>query len=231
VSDLILSASSIDRFFTCPQQYALSKLWTPTAPPAPALVQGLAVHAIMAGQKRITKTTPEAVRWHVKKMKEMDRQYTISQREVESVEQLCEGIKILRRIDALGVTLEGEPVVIDYKTATYAWDELAYQVYPKGEGFQTACYLFGDDTPDRMDYLVSCEKGTTQVITTRFEVGRFGNLLIAAKLIQKASDDAYFPAHKGWLCRYCAMTGPCYQSPGWRTMYKRRKEIKDDDVE
>lgn len=225
---LVLSASSLDKFFTCPKQYQLSRQWQPTAKPSKELQLGTDVHAIMAGEKRITKATSADVRWHVKKMKELEEGYTIRVREVESIVTLTKGIKILRRIDALGDAPDGHEVIVDYKTTTYAWEDIHQRTYAKAEGFQSGCYLLGDDMPSRMDYLISAANGTTAIATVWDDVSRYSNLLNAARLVQEAVKTKNYPAHRGWLCRYCDFVGPCYDLPNWKSGYTPKEERQDD---
>lgn len=215
-----ISASALDKFFTCPRQYKLSRTLTPLGRPSEELQRGIEVHALLAGE-RITPTI-EDVGWYVKQIKSKEKDYTIFLRETEQIIDYTPGVTIVRRHDGLGVhNPSGEEVVVDYKTAGWQWD-VTSDIAPKAHTFQSAIYLLGNDMPDRMDYIVASSDGVVKVFTVYEEQELFQNLYDAIDMVLDAHLKDKFPKHEGWLCRFCDFFDPCHKVQGWQSNFKQR---------
>lgn len=219
-----LSASALDKFFTCPKQYHLSRTLTPLGMPTEELQRGLEVHAILAGEK--VAPTIDDVRWYVKQIKSKEKDYTIFLREVEQTFEYKKGILITRRMDGLGVhNPSEEEVVVDYKTAGWQW-EVKEGIATKALGFQSAIYLLGNDMPERMDYIVASSDGVVKVFTVYAHQELFDNLHTAIEMVVEATEKGAFPKHEGWLCRNCDFFAPCHDIRGWQSNFKKRGDKK-----
>lgn len=156
--------------------------------------------------------------------------YHILDREVKHIAKLTDGIQVFGIIDAIA-ELDGEPVLIDYKTGGRAWKTITTEqgeiVVPKAAGFQGPIYLtkpYGGSIsdywgnglwPGELHYLYAPNTGVTK--RHRYYKNDIDdqNLLHAAGLLKDAVDRGWFPKNVGWQCEGCDWRNVCYKTPGW----------------
>jgi CRISPR/Cas system-associated exonuclease Cas4 (RecB family) len=161
--------------------------------------------------------------------------YKIIDREVTHIAPLTEGIQVFGIIDAVA-ELDGEPILIDYKTGARKWADVktihGELITPKSVGYQGPVYLtrpyedkyFGGEWAGELHYLLAPNNGVTQVYKYHQNDTDDQNLIRTAKIIKDAADKGWFPKNRGWLCGSCSYKHACYETPNWKK-YHKVKEV------
>lgn len=232
MSRFIVSPSGLARFFTCPKQYQLGKAYTPKSSSG-VLVQGTNVHAMMDNKLDPYEGT-FAERAIAYRLMGMAADYHLPIRELHEVFPISNTIAIERRVDAVGQAPDGDPVIVDWKTASYDWDSFGKYV-PKAMGFQAAAYLADNPKgiskpwPARIDFIVAGVSGEFGIYSHLYHGDDQINLLQAAEIVKDASKRGLFPHNRGFLCKWCDFKSACFEVKGWKSQYNKRGEKHDKD--
>jgi len=154
--------------------------------------------------------------------------------QIKHIAPLIEGkVELFGYIDVVA-ELEGEPILVDYKTGGRPWKETKTSageiVVAKARGFQGPIYLtppyvdeyFGGEWAGRMDYLYAPNEGVTHVYEYYRNDSDHQNLIRAATMIYEAAERGWFPKNQGWLCGNCDWYHVCYQTPNWERYHKEK---------
>jgi hypothetical protein len=224
-----LSASGLDKFFSCQFQYHLSTIYKPRKV-SPWLKQGIVVHSLLEGIEPASRPTAMEVSMANRlREAEADMGYVIEEREVyDSV--IIAGMELVRRIDAKG-TCKDEAVIVDYKTAGSIWKTLPGGIAPQAMGFQAAVYLVppkGADWPKRIDFLVT-DGAESRRFTYRWNDYDYDSLVRAMRQMKRAMTAKRFIKHRGWGCNSCDWAARCFEMDGWEAQYIRRESADAED--
>lgn len=145
-----------------------------------------------------------------------------------------------RKIDVIVRLFDGTSAILDYKIAMgRGWKSIQSGggiVYPQSLGFQSIGYLITDPVvvpaewagwPDTMLYLVGSMSASPQVIRYDYDKKDYHNfmdlLYLAAASIQESNKESGFPKRYGKNCLECPFSAMCYEAPGYKDLYKKRK--------
>jgi CRISPR/Cas system-associated exonuclease Cas4 (RecB family) len=230
-----ISASKLNSFFQCPAQYAYSRTYEPLTKDK-FLEDGTAAHALLAGERPAKLTVRARAFYEQLQLLYKEGGYTPlwldendkPRVEMRQVVALGKKLKLVRVIDALA-NVDGEAVLIDYKTAVWPWRKLrdgkvpaGVNPVPQSMGFQATAYLIPPDEPTpfkwptRIDFLVASERGGMSVHTYRSSKDDVANLIDAANMV---TDATVFPKHRGSSCAFCQFKDACFGTAGWQKMY------------
>ena len=234
-----ISASKLNSFFSCPAQYDYGRRLAPLTKDM-FLEDGSAAHRLLA-KELPGKLTPRA-RSFYEQLKLMYDEKGYAPLWVEEgklvVEKkqlvtLYKGVKLVRVIDAFA-TVDGEYVLIDWKTAVWPWRGLSDTKSPLGGpvpaamGFQATAYLMPPDDPapfpwpTRIDFLVASERGGMGIHTYRRNEEDEANLIEAVKQVKATK---VFPKHRSSSCFYCQFKHACFETPGWERLYEAKGKV------
>ncbi len=233
---LVLSKTSMDQFFSgCNFRFPLYKKYT-RVKQSPAEKKGILVHKMLEDGIP-SQPQPEyfdAYETAIKLDKMINNLgYKIIDREVKHIAQLTDEIQLFGYIDVVA-ELDGEPILVDYKTGGRPWKETktihGEIVVAKARGFQGPIYLtppivdeyFGGEWAGRMDYLYAPNQGVTKVYSYYSNEADHQNLIRAATMIAEAAERGWFPKNQGWLCGNCDFYNACYQTKNWRRYHKEK---------
>lgn len=232
----IISASGLAKFFTCPRQYLLSRMYQPRFVPE-WMELGSMVHSILeTGEVPPGKLGAEAstIAGRISSTVQTEG-YDLRDTEVKQFVPLTEGITLVRVLDAIGYR-HGIPVVVDYKVPVRPWETVG-QKAPKGSGFQAAAYLVADQTQasdwaqaDRIDFVVAPrERVGVSIYPYHWNKKDQEELIQAAKIVKEANRRNYFPANRGHACTWCPWQAACYETSGWKSHYTERSRDYDQE--
>jgi hypothetical protein len=237
---LTISKTALETYLSgCSWRYQLYKRYT-RLKVSPAETFGIAVHQLMqhglppAGSE----PTVDLDAYEVARklfLLENNLGYKILGREVKHFGLLVPDIQVFGIIDAVA-ELNGEPVLIDYKTSSRAWKEVVGAggeiIVAKSRGFQGPIYLTppreykyftGKSWAKQLHYLIAPENGVTAVhIFSENDADR-RNLIQAAQMLKRAVDAGEFPLNEGWLCDSCEWLHACRQTPKWQQYHGEKK--------
>lgn len=242
-----VSASALNSFYSCMAQWDFGRRLEPLFKDN-FLEDGSAAHAMMEG-KVPTKFSIRARSFYEQLIALYEeRGYTPlwvedgkPKAEVRQVVTLNKNLRLVRVIDAFAKTKEGEPVLLDWKTAVWPWRPITLpgvkplpdlNPVPQSMGFQAAAYLITPDDPKsvpfewptRIDFLVASEKGGMDVHTYRWNDEGEVNLLNAADAMQAwVKGKMPLPKHRSSGCGFCSFAPACYELPGWEALYKEKE--------
>lgn len=238
---ITISNSKLSQFLSgCPAKAVFYKKYNMKKMP-PALDFGIKVHSMV--EAGLPNPHPEAQDFAVHETAErllnlVDKAgYTILAQEVRHIAPLTKDIDVFGIIDAIA-ELDGEPVLLDFKTGARAWQKRKLAsgevVVPKAMGFQGSIYLTppypestsdyweGEVWPNELHYLLAPKTGTTQVYKFYEDVWARQNLIHAAQLYAEAERTGKFPKNRGWMCSNCDWMHVCWETPGWEERYIER---------
>ena len=239
---ITLSKTSIEQFMSgCNYKYPLYKKYT-MKKMSPAMQFGIDVHQMLEeGVPQFANEDTIDIRVYeiAQKLETMTNKlgYHILDREVKHIAPLTKDIQVFGIIDVVA-ELDGEPVLIDYKTAAQTWKTVTTQegelIVPKAVGFQGPIYLttpyagsssdyWGDGLwPGELHYLLAPTNGLTKVHKYYDNATDRENLLQAARQIKAAVDAGAFPKNRGWMCGQCDWKNVCYQTRDWRKYHEEK---------
>ena len=223
-----VSVSGLGKFFTCPAMYDYSRKYVYTGPLSPALQMGINVHAALAGTKDEEElSTTEAV--YLKKLRILELPYEIQGRELQQDVPLTVGIRLVRVVDALA-RLEGEPVLLDYKTARVPWFTISGHV-PEAWGWQASAYLIPPEDvkewPKQIHFLTAPLEGQPEVHAYSRILKDLDHVKQAALIVRSAVRYGWLPKRQGWLCKNCDFADLCYDVPNWWQTVRLKKEVRN----
>jgi CRISPR/Cas system-associated exonuclease Cas4 (RecB family) len=230
-----VSPSSLTAFMTCPRQYLFRTQMSLKEMP-PWITNGLDAHALLEGRE-VAHATDTATKYAAKlKKMERDSGILVMRREMRHKILLPGGVQMSRVIDLVG-TINGEPILADYKTTSKMWEVIpgsGGMVSPKALSFQSFSYLlpikpeddienpFGDGVwPKKIVFLIATKQSTQQFVVEWSEEGE-RNLLAAVEMMVTAIENKNFPAVRGDQCKNCFYRDACYKTPGWKDLYTWR---------
>ena len=232
---LTLSKTSIEKFMSgCPYQFPLYKKYT-REKMSRAEQFGIDVHKML--ERGLPNPPEETATYEIAhKLQTMTNNlgYKIIDREVKHFAPLTDGIQVFGYIDAVA-ELDGEPVLIDYKTGGRAWKKiktLTGEVFvPKAIGYQGPIYLtppyedkyLGGEWAGELHYLYAPNNGVTKVHKYYKNDADDDNLERTCMIIKYAADLGWFPKNRGWLCGGCSLMHACYQTPNWKKYHKEKE--------
>jgi hypothetical protein len=156
------------------------------------------------------------------RLKELETGLGINITKRELVEDLdIGGVTFRRVIDGKGSDKDGG-IIVDYKTASWAWDTVETPkgfIAPKAHTIQTPAYLFEQDV-SRMVYLIAPSKTKkNQSFYAEHDPEREKYFL---DVIEDVSTCKTFPANYGYGCKFCTMIDVCFETSGWEDKYDSR---------
>jgi hypothetical protein len=234
---LFVSASALGFYFECPRKFYLSRIWRPLDVKKPKyLIVGGQAHKILEGSLAADDESmfPESRRF-AKKLKgiENDLGLDIHYREEWQKFNILPGIQFTRVLDGRGLDRRGQPVLLDYKTASMPWvtvlESGGLWVAPQAAGIQAVSYVIpkaGEETtwPKRIFFLVVASRPVTkQSFSYRYKQEDVDNLM---RIILQVQDDwlageEAFLFHRGYNCGRCPWSAACYKAPGWEERYEK----------
>lgn len=229
----VVSNSGLRQFYSgCPAKYTFYKKYNLAILPPP-LIFGLQVHKMVEEGLPQPHKTNMAVYEIASKLLRMVKKlgYKIIDQEIDHLAPLTDDIWVAGRIDAVA-ELEGEPVLIDFKTGAYGWKKRRLEtgeiVYFQAMGTQGTIYttppIGSDAWPDRLDYLLASSNGRTQVHTYYNNEEDRQNLIRMATIMKDASDRGWFPKVVNYQCHDCNFMHACWKTPNWEQYYVERGE-------
>ena len=160
-----------------------------------------------------------------KRLKELELGLGITITERELIQDFeVEGAQFRRIIDGVGFDKDG-PLLVDYKTASWAWDTVKTPkgyIAPKAQTIQSPAYLYNFDVggmewPNRIVYLIAPSKSKkTQSFYVEHDANReqfFRDTVNEVKMCPN------FPASYGFGCKFCTMIDACFETEGWEEKY------------
>ena len=237
MSKLKTSPSRMSDFFSCPAKFKYHQDFKIVGEmePVPALENGTAVHALLEGKIDGFTMNPE-VDWYFKKINNLRHEEGYEIIGTETFQTVDVGDhQLMRVIDAFAF-IGDEPVLVDYKTASWKWDSFADR-YPQAKGFQATAYLIPPDDPapfeewpTRIDFLIAPRwemvdnrrlTGTPEVVSYYQNDEDLQNLIDA---LDHIASTKVFVKNRGYNCRTCSMAGLCFDLPNMEGMYERKKK-------
>ena len=226
-----ISPSRLSSFYTCPASYQYRMNWERKELP-PAIRDGIAAHQMLSDE--VPERMTSRARSFFEALSSMRREggYEILASEVRQEIPLGDDIILVRVIDAIA-KLNGVPILVDYKTATWPWKAIdGTGLYPKAMGFQAVAYLIPPPDPsplkrwpEKIDFLVAPEKGAEAVYSYEYFEEDQDNLMQAIELVRSAG---VYPRNRSYGCNYCSFMEMCYGLPRWEDLYLPKGELKDD---
>lgn len=238
---ITISHSKLQQFLSgCPAKVKFYEKYNMKKMP-PALDFGIRVHSMIEEGLPNPHPEPDEVLAHDTAERLLNlvekKGYVILDQEVRHLARLTDDIQVFGIIDAIA-SLDGEPVLVDFKTGAYGWKKTKTAhgeiVVPKASGFQGAIYLTkpypestsdywdGGVWPGEMHYLLAPKNGTTQIHKYHENDWDRQNLIHAAQLYAEAERTGKFPKNKGWLCSNCDWFHACWETKGWEDRYIER---------
>lgn len=254
MSEIVLSASSISRFYTCPMAYKLSRQYKLAQEPQ-HFKDGTDAHAMMTGAN-VPTASPKALEYF-KSLDKLRTQWGLKiekgHQEVDQKFEIYPGIILHRIVDALAM-LHDNLLVIDWKTASMLdyWAVAVSnanldggstygKVYPKAAGFQAIAYLIPPPKdemkrlkitswPNTIYFAVGTSRGTNAMYPYTLQEGDIENFIGAARMCAAAIRQDIYPKVKD-SCKVgepmeCSYLSACYQVKDWEKSYVK-KEIRE----
>lgn len=222
-----VSVSSMKEFFSCHKQYYWRQRLSSKPEYEPSFFRdGTDAHAAMEG-KIPDKMSMAAMNYYSKLQTLVARYgYDLHEKEVYQKVEILPGVVLVRIIDAIA-SWNGDPLLIDYKTANQQWKTIGdSENMAKGMTFQAPAYLIPPDNesdwPDELHFLVAPSRGAPQRFVYRWNEEAEENFFNAVRFM-KANRDSQI-MNRGIGCDYCGYAAACYGIDGWENMY----EIKGD---
>lgn len=228
-----LSQSALGSFLTCKRQFLLSRLWSLKDEHAPVyfafgrkvhslMEQGIPTHNNPTPRRIDTKAKPSAAVQIARRLKGMEDGLGIIVDKRELIEDIdVGGAKFRRVIDGVGKDKDGL-LLVDYKTASWAWDVIETPkgyIAPKAHTIQTPAYLYEQEAK-RMVYLVAPSKNKKdQSFYVEHDPEREQYFL---DVVDDVVSCKTFPANYGFNCKFCTMMDVCFETNGWREKYDSR---------
>ena len=247
---LTVSASALNQFMSgCPARYTFYQKFNMVKVP-PAMDFGIRVHRMLESGLPNPHTTPadlDAAEIAERLLNLVEKAgYKILEQEVRHIAPLTADIQVFGIIDAIA-ELDGEPVLIDFKTGARQWKKWKTEdgevFVPKALGFQGPIYLTppnlgstsdywkGKVWPGELHYLLAPNDGPTTIYHYYDSVEDRQNLIRACTMLKDAVDRGWFPLNRGWLCADCDWFPACYRTVGWERHYVERKQHGDTETE
>lgn len=233
-----LSASSIDRYFSCPCKYRFAQQYKPKKALPQHFIDGLATHSKLSGQDAVLTERAQVYYNTLKEVEEL-HQFNITHRELDQIFSFDQ-VELHRIIDGVGYRSQ-TPIIIDYKTSSKLWGHIpagysntVSSVSPKSEGFQAVVYLIPPPEDmmvvkpwaKRLYFLVATSSGEWEVIEYRRKKKDYDNLKHAIKQIVWAEKSGCFPQYKGFACGSsmfpCDFQAICYEQKDWWEQYDEK---------
>lgn len=227
-----VSASSLNKFWSCPYKLYLSKHWTARKEPE-HFANGSLAHEMMENGEAMEDVSSIALSYYRQLQKgEEALGYEVLERENKEkfLYTLPSGREVtIHRIIDVYAMRDGKPLVVDYKTTMRGW-KMQGAFYPKAQGFQAEMYRLPSDTspyepnttPDLL-FLVATQR-TVLPVFHQTVAGDRDNLLYAMELYAQAVEDGQYPKIRGFGCKYCDYSSICYNVPGHEIEFKERKK-------
>lgn len=224
---IYISPTRLQRWFElgCPARWNFERNWEPKAKNEWA-ERGTLVHAMLDGSKKLKDVKDLSALRLYQKLKDA---LAFSDLEIESMEleqtipiKELEDVMLVRRIDVKG-KLNGQSVLLDYKTAGVEWKSIG-DIVPQTYTFQGPGYLYPPpdlpEWPTTMHYLVvPLYRGTVHFHPYHKNAPDDLNFLEAVKMLRDAIIGDYQPKIRGKGCLDCDMAPVCYDIPGWKKLY------------
>ena len=234
-----LSASALDYFFTCPGKLLMSSSYEPITMAQP-LLDGIHTHRMLAGES--VPEASEAAVGYYESLFDLSVTYGIEvyHKEVEQTFEIDDGLWYKRIIDGIG-SWQGLPVLIDWKTSAkgpwpYFRGADRRKIVPKGLTFQAVSYLIpppdkelerlGMQTwPEQILFLVSDAFGHGDMVAYHRDPDMERNFYNACHLAAFAIQSNNLPFNFGNACGVpgapwsCQFIEACYDVPGWEEKF------------
>ena len=243
-----LSQSALGMFMSCRRKFLLSRKYFLKDEHSPVYFSfGRAVHLLMEkGIPTHTNPTPRRIDpapvigkeskaiQVAKRLKELELGLGITITERELIQDFeVEGAQFRRVIDGVGFDKDG-PLLIDYKTASWAWDTVKTPkgyIAPKAQTIQSPAYLYnagsghGDknnEWPNRLVYLIAPSKSKkSQSFYVEWDSDRERFFLDTTNEVKLCRD---FPANYGFGCKFCTMIDACFETEGWEEKFEAKEK-------
>jgi hypothetical protein len=246
MTQLVVSATSLEKFLTCPYSYIMYRQLRPKSV-AKALQDGLDAHAILSGEDTATTPSPDATTYaSFLRALEENKGYDILEREYTNYVRIKQGAVLHRRVDFLALTKFSVPCVGDYKTSKQQW-AVVERTVPRSQGIQAIAYtwpavlpkrgsLVGrrlrGEWPSKCDFLVCTLSGWADVFAYQRNESDMNEFVETVDMVKDATRLGRFPRHKGYVCQNCDFAAACFERVGWEEKYdERRPDPEPDDVE
>jgi CRISPR/Cas system-associated exonuclease Cas4 (RecB family) len=214
---IFVSATGITDFLSCPYKFKLRQMWRVKESKDNL---GLIVHRALQEDKEPQEAQAKAFYKQLKELMHVN-QIRIKYKERKERFEIIPGVIFTRVMDVIG-TEKGEPVIVDYKTADWPWEEV-WGHSPQTRGIQAAAYLYpgcNKSWPNKITFLVVNKRSRSQIFSYRCTTSDFVNLISAIKLITLAFKNNTLPYNRGKTCRYCDWSAACFKACGWRRLYE-----------
>lgn len=240
-----LSQSALNFWFEagCPARWHFSRDWRLKQSSEP-LIRGSQVHEMLAGQRPAEKTEDRYVLPFYNKIVDLLRANDLELIEPPELDQRFEikpGVDWARVIDRLARRKSGELVMIDYKAGGSQWKRLENTaIVPQSLGTQAVNYLLPPPTdmpdelwptkpewPTTLWFVVASFRGPADLIPYHLipdDVNNFYGLLDLAIAQIGAAKEAGWPKAYGKVCLTCEFRQMCFDLPGWRKLYVRKRK-------
>ncbi len=222
---IFVSATGITDFLSCPYKFKLRQMWRVKESKDNL---GLIVHRALQEDKEPQEAQAKSFYKQLKELMHVN-QIRIKYKERKERFEIIPGVTFTRVMDVIG-TEKGEPVIVDYKTADWPWEEV-WGHSPQARGIQAAAYLYppsgvqkADITsrlwPNQITFLVVNKRSRPQTFSYRCTKDDFANFISSIKLIVLAFKHNTLPYNRGKTCRYCDWSAACFKACGWRKLYE-----------
>jgi hypothetical protein len=243
-SQLTVSATSLEKFLTCPYQYVMYRQLRPRVV-SKALQDGLDAHAILSGEDTATTPSTDATTYaSFLANLEAFNGYDILEREYTNYVRVKTGAVLHRRVDFLALSKFSVPCVGDYKTSKYQW-AVVERTVPRSSGIQAIAYTWPavlpkrgvghrlrGEWPSKCDFLVCTLSGWADTFAYQRNESDMNEFVEVVDMVRDATRLGRFPRHKGYMCQNCDFAAACFERAGWQEKYDERRptneEISDD---
>jgi CRISPR/Cas system-associated exonuclease Cas4 (RecB family) len=238
---LFTSPSATGTFYTCQQQFYLSRLYKAVGIEEPPYFKhGHMVHELLEGVLEEKSATEKAVK-AARRLRAMEvgLKVDVVSREVREEIKL-DGIQVngktigrvtlIRKIDVVG-RQRGHRIKLDYKTAGRKWklvqDSRGNWVAPKGRGFQPVAYLLeepGVVPAKKIIFLVDpgWRGQTFEYRLKKADATNFFNAIVEQE--EKWRAGGPWILNRGYACENCAMQMACDKVSGWKEFYEEHSK-------
>ena len=220
---LYISATSMSDFLSCPMKFNLRQTWR-VKEPSDNL--GLQVHRAMEQDKEPEDKQAKIFYRQLRDLLHLN-QIRIISREARAQFEFRPGVLLTRVLDVVG-TMQGKPVVVDYKTADWPWMEVE-GIAPQAQAIQAAVYLYGikPNWPSTLAFLVVNKRGQPATYLYRRNTRDEENLDRVVSMIQLANKHNLWPYNRGKGCKWCDWSAACFKTHNWRAKYIAHGQRED----
>ena len=224
---IYLSPTRLQRYYEsgCPAKWNYEREWEPREKNEFA-ERGTLVHRMLSGDIDLSIVEDPLAHNFYRKLKDAEllMGFNAVERELRQEFPLTDDVMWVRVIDAKGFIGQTQ-YILDYKTTGAVWKSLVEGITPQTLAMQSPGYLWSyePDWPAEMLYLVAGFRGPAATFRYQLSEADRANFMEAVTMCASALKAGYNPKIRGKGCLDCEMKDVCYDLPGWKKKYTKKK--------